>query len=1026
MLQNILKNTLFFFNKRLFLSLSFLRSCCTFVMSIETNNTYDLNHALMNNTVADSSIKRSLVSLRGAMLLFFGLFVAGSSSAQGWELTFGDDNEDQGQAIIQTTDHGYLIVGFSESFGSDNDIDVYVIRTDVDGTELWSKVYDEGYTEHAYEVIETEDKGFLIVGDINYGLGQSTDVYLLKISKTGEFEWSKTYGNISVREQGNDIVKAMGNGYAIVGLTRETAGGDNDIQLIRIDSAGNVLWKKNYGSEYDNRGNALIAMPDGGFAFVGTTKDEDGFDNDMVIYRVDPVGEVLWDRTFGSPNFDESANDLLLTGDGTALTLVGHVQSEGLGYLRRYDLDGNLLGFASVNLGAVTNAFNSAVELADGSIVATGYTLPNNADVNVLVAKINTSNEVVWQRQIGAVDKTDTGESITATVDGGFAICGHNSQTLLFINDVTLIKLDAQGNVLTNTIEGRVYRSFDGCDPFEAGDTPLPRWSITATSSEKTFITYTDSEGFYNILVDTGIYTVTVQPINPYWSVCDEAGFQVDLTEGYNTATVNFPVTAEIGCAAMEVGVAADFLAVCDQIGYYITYTNDGTITATDAYVDVELDEELTFLSSTIPPSSINGNVYTFQLGTVNSTDYGFFKITAAMACTGIAQGQAALVSAHIYPDTICLEPSPEWDMSSIEVGGYCENDSIKFFIRNVGNGNMIQSKLYFVVEDDVVMLQEPFQLPATQETQIALDGNDEGATYRLIAQQSSGHPGVSFPTVAVEGCAQGDYTTGFVTDFPEDDGDPFIAIDVQEVSGSELPIALRGHPTGYRDSVLAQNTDITYTVVFRNVGTDTISRVVIRDTLPNNLDFTSLTFGPSSHPYNVQLYGNGILKITFEEIQLQPNGSAEEAQTRGFVKFRIAQKLDLPLGTIIDNSAAVYFDYVEPVQTNTVHHVIGCSDLFQQGCITVSIDPQPEPAGTKITVQPNPFADVATIKIEGPTTGKTFNFEVYDITGKLVKRHRFNENHFDFHRGGLAPGMYLYRIQSEGFILGSGKILVQ
>lgn len=210
---------------------------------------------------------------------------------------------------------------------------------------------------------------------------------MLKISKTGAFEWSKTYGNPNIREQGNDIAKAFGDGYAIIGLTRETPGGDNDIQLIRIDNAGNVLWKKNYGSEYDNRGNALVALADGGFAFVGTTKDENGFDNDMVIYRVDANGEMVWTSTFGLPNFDESANDILLTNNGATLVLVGSVQSESLAYLRRYDLDGNVIGLASVNLGAVSNAFNSAVELEDGSIVATGYTLPNNADVNVLDCK---------------------------------------------------------------------------------------------------------------------------------------------------------------------------------------------------------------------------------------------------------------------------------------------------------------------------------------------------------------------------------------------------------------------------------------------------------------------------------------------------------------------------------------------------------------------------------------------------------------------------------------------------------------
>lgn len=1030
----VFKNTLFLFNKRLFLSLSFLRCWCTFVMSIETNKTHDLNHALMNNPVADSPIKGLLVSFRGAMLLLIGLLITTGSHAQGWELTFGGSSYDEGHAIIQTSDHGYLVVGYSESFGTssgnpDNDVDVYVVRTDVDGTKIWSKVYDEAYFEHAYEVIETEDKGFLIVGDINYGAGQPSDVYLLKIGKKGEFEWSRTYGSPLYREQGNDVVKAAGGGYAIIGLTKETLSGDNDIQLIRIDNDGNVLWTKNYGYEGDDeRGNALVALPDGGFAFVGSAKADGDIFGDMTIYRVDASGEIVWSSVFGSPTAGDEATDILLTDNGTSLVLVGHIETEGKGYLRKYDLDGNVTWFQPVQLG-LASAFYAATEMADGGIVATGIVTEfPGADINVLVAKVSASGELIWANRAGSPGTVDYGYSIVNTADGGFIIGGYRDLYSAFLPDVALTKVDGSGNILTNNIRGRVYRSNDGCNDYVAGDMPLERWKVTATSADKSYITLTDVQGRYHILADTGTYTVTVLPVNPYWEVCDAAGFQANLVESYTDTILNFPVRAIIGCAYMDVQVAADFLAICESVGYTISYANEGTVVAPGAYVEVELDEELTYVSSTIAPSNINGNVYTFPLGDVNAGMRSDFSIVTSMACNGITQGQAAMVSAHIYPDTICLEPDPNWDMASIVVGGVCENDSLKFFIRNVGNGNMLQEKRYFIVEDQVVMLNAPFQLPATQEILIPVfEGNNEGATYRLIAEQSEGHPGISFPTVAIEGCSQGDYTTGFVTDFPEDDGDPFIAIDVQEVSGSGLPIALRGHPTGYHDSVLAQNTDITYTVVFRNVGTDTISRVVIRDTLSSHLDFSSLTAGPSSHPYTIHLSGEGILKITFDEIQLQPNGSAEEAQTRGFVKFRIAQKQNLPLETIIENRAAVYFDYVEPVVTNEVRYVIGCTDLFQSGCLLVITDTPKDPtASVKIKVQPNPFATTASIKIEGLQTGKTFNFDVYDITGKLVKSERFTENHFDFHRGSLAPGMYLYRLQSEGQLLGSGKILVQ
>ena len=116
------------------------------------------------------------------VLLFAASFL--HTKAQGWQVSFGGNGEDQGQALIQTVDHGFVMVGFSESYGADNDLDVFVVRTDVDGKLVWANVYDEGFIEHGYDLLETADNGLLIVGDI-FNSGQefpgNANVYLLRL-----------------------------------------------------------------------------------------------------------------------------------------------------------------------------------------------------------------------------------------------------------------------------------------------------------------------------------------------------------------------------------------------------------------------------------------------------------------------------------------------------------------------------------------------------------------------------------------------------------------------------------------------------------------------------------------------------------------------------------------------------------------------------------------------------------------------------------------------------------------------------
>ncbi len=980
-------------------------------------------------TTMDFSAGKALRSrFRQAALLLLGVLLSVAGRAQGWEVTFGGNRYDEGTAVAEAIDGGYIMVGYSESFGEDRDLDVLVVRTDIDGTILWQRVYDEGFMEHAWAVLTEDDGSFLVVGDMSRTAGEELDVYLLKATQEGKTLWSRTYGS-SAREVGKDIVKTPDGGYLIVGYTENTSNGEDDILLLKVDANGEEEWTKFFGGDKDDRGESVVVLEDG-YAFVGGSENPVGFDTDIVIYKVDKEGELVWSERIATDEADY-ANDLVATQDG-GLALTGLTNDNSDAYIIKFDGNGNQQWSKTVG-GEYGDEGKSIVELADGSLVITGQTESSPSNPDILVAKFDKNGNQQWLSILGDDGFVEDARSIVATkVSNGFAVFGYKSPDFFgILNNLYLVKTDERGNTITNVISGKVFRDVDrGCNAYDlTKDVPLKEWLVRVSGKERTYFGTTDADGNYSIRVDTGAYNVSVLPVNEYWESCAGTGYEITLANFYDTTSLNFPVRDVTECPYLEVDVSTPFLSVCSEIDYSVAYCNIGTVDALDAYVEVTLDETLTFVSATLPVSDQAGNTYRFDLGTIASTACGSFTISTQLACEGIAQGQAGLVSARIFPDTRCTEPDPQWDGSSILVECNCNEsrDSVNFRIKNVGDGDMSGPKSAIVIEDDLVLITQPFDLDAGEQISLDPVKVENGASYRIIAEQSEFHPGRSYPTSFVEGCVQeGEpFRTGQVTMFPENDLDPNISIDIQEIEGSNTGSALlKGYPKGYRDSIIATDDDITYTVLFRNFGTDTVTRVVIRDTLSPLLDITTVIPGASNYPYDFEVYDNGILKITFSEIELLPGGSAEDNASYGFVKFRVSQKPNNPVGAIIENRAAIFFDYYSPLQTNQVRYFLGDFPSYIEVKSVTGVDQDLWP-GVKINVYPNPFKDAAVFEIEGRSFDE-LTLRVFDPSGRLIRTDRYAGNKILYYRNQLPAGLYFFRLETRGQLISSGKLMVR
>ncbi|PHN08281.1 T9SS type A sorting domain-containing protein [Flavilitoribacter nigricans] len=996
-----------------------------------SNEASDLNNKQMFQSNAKYATHLKGFGQKCAMLLSL-LICSTFAFGQGWELRVGGPKEDQARVVIPTIDQGNLVVGFSESYGDDNDIDILAVRTDVDGTIIWQEIYDESFTEQPRGVIELEDGSFVIAGLIKESFSAPVNMYLLKVHKTGRKIWSKSYP-ANINQSALDIVPAHEGGFVLVGETENKATGASDILVLKVDEDGEEEWRNVFGnSEAEDFGKCIVAVSDG--YIVGANVSENtGIYKNVALYKLDLNGDFVWSKFYGTNGTSEEINDLLLTKD-EKIVFVGSAGDFNRALMAKCDLNGDTLWYRELNPEPYDDLLNEVVELPDGSLVAAGFTFPNPAYSKVLLIKLDTEGNTVWERQIGDEERINIGEDLALAPDGSFVIAGYSSgsaDVFPVINDVVLTKVDASGRYPSNHLSGQVNHLLDGCGGVDA--VPLPEWLIEVEGEEVTYYGTTDEDGYYNINVDPGSYKVTLLKPNEHWGVCNPVAFYAEFRELYDTTVTNFSAYSAEDCPFMEVDVTVPYitngLVACENATYTVNYCNRGPVAAADAYIEVKLDEELQFVDADIIPSAIDPveNLWTFQLGDVASMECGSFKIKVSRDCEGYVNGQAVVVQANIFPNELCVEPDPNWDRSTIQVAASCEQDSVIFIARNIGDEPMEVPSEYIVVEDVVIFSQGPIDPLGVGEERILEKFKGTGSTYRMIARQSEGNPGNSLPTVAIEGCAaEGiQQSIGYYNNLPENDRDPQVDIDVQEVISPEETTLLKGHPEGYKDYILDQETDIEYTVVFNNIWTDTINRVVIRDTISPHLDINSVEPGASSHPYDFEIYNHGIVKITLSEIQLQPVGSAEDAPSSGFVKFRISQKPNNPLGTEITNSAAVYFDYQAPVITNEISYTVGCTNYLQDGCLEIVNFVSEKFPGVEINVAPNPFFNKATIDIEGITFDEV-DLVVYDLMGRLVRTEKHRANKFEVYRNNLPAGMYTFQILTRGQTLATGKLIAR
>jgi fimbrial isopeptide formation D2 family protein len=589
-----------------------------------------------------------------------------------------------------------------------------------------------------------------------------------------------------------------------------------------------------------------------------------------------------------------------------------------------------------------------------------------------------------------------------------------------------------------NIIRGTIYTDANA-DCINQG-TEKRLSSVLIKAMPGSYYGYTDSNGNYEVRVDTGtfIYTLTQQynGTNAILLLNQCATSHNISLKGASIDTASFDFANEVrACTLPTVDIQHTVLVRCRRSNAIIQYCNLGNTSINNAVIKVEYPAHLIPISSVPMWTSKVGFTLVYDIGMLQETTCSQIKIIDSVDCASQSLlGLTQCVKVSITPTSTCISQSTLWDFSSTAVVGKCENNQAAFVLTNTGVGNMADSLEYRIFVNDTLIYNGKYKLLSGSTLNVRYPA--QGQTVRLEADQHTNHPGNSHPKAIVERCGispTGFVPKGLVTTNQQDDLDNEVAIVCYPIRGSYDPNDKQPSPKGLGlTHQVAPGTELDYTIRFQNTGTATAYTVIIVDTLDTDLDVTSLKQGVSSHPYTLTITGKGqaVLTFTFDNINL-PDSTSDKLGSNGLVSFKITIPANISLGTVIDNKAYIYFDYNDPIITNNTMHTVGITipenlskgSNVQVGNITTGL--LYSQYTNVVNVYPNPSEGMITVELA--EVSSNMELRITSIVGALQKTIKLNNmSKQEVNLEGIQQGMYLYEVWQNGERKAVGKLQIR
>jgi regulation of enolase protein 1 (concanavalin A-like superfamily) len=364
-----------------------------------------------------------------------------------WNHSYGGTRDEEGYALVQTSDGGFALAGYTSSYGAGGR-DIWLVKTGSNGFSQWNHTYGGKRDEECYALVQTTDGGFALAGYTNSFGYANRHMWLVKTDANGLVEWHQTYFGYS-QDEARSLIQTDDGGFVIAGFTEgyDTHGLNKDILLVKTDANGLEEWKQTYGGYHDERANALIQTNDNGFMLAGISRPYGTLNADMWLVKTDVNGLEQWNQTYGGYH-DERANALIQTNDN-GFMLAGMNRTRG-----SQNADICLVKTNSNGVVQYTRTFGGAgwdeasalLQTDDGGFVVSG-TYDEGPDLiglgfnsilrDIWLVKTDVNGNEEWNQTYGGL-RDEQAFALVQTDDGGLTLLGRSE-----FEDMWLVKTEA-------------------------------------------------------------------------------------------------------------------------------------------------------------------------------------------------------------------------------------------------------------------------------------------------------------------------------------------------------------------------------------------------------------------------------------------------------------------------------------------------------------------------------------------------------------------------------------------------------
>jgi len=363
----------------------------------------------------------------------------------GWFKHYGGTGDEAAYLIQQTSDGGYIVAGRTATY-TYGGYDYAIYKLDSNGNKVWFRHYGGPGNDYATSIQQTSDGGYIVAGYTDSYTYGNEDLGIYKLTSSGNKTWFKHYGGAN-DDRANSIQQTSDGSYIIAGKTNSYTYGNSDFAIYKLNSSGNKVWFKHYGGTGDDAAYSIQQLSGGGYIVAGTTDSYTHGSNDFAIYKLNSSGNKTWFKHYGGTGWDVAYSAEQTSDGGYIVTGTMYSYSYGSGDFGVYKLYGNGNKNWFKHYGGTGLEYgNSIQQTSDGGYVVAGYTDSyTHGNYDFAIYRLNSSGNKTWFKHYGGT-ANDYGESIQQTTDGGYIVAGQTYSYSHGSGDFAIYKLNSNGN----------------------------------------------------------------------------------------------------------------------------------------------------------------------------------------------------------------------------------------------------------------------------------------------------------------------------------------------------------------------------------------------------------------------------------------------------------------------------------------------------------------------------------------------------------------------------------------------------